>query len=126
MQEEINEALDLEVDYLSAIADMLNEFGFPVIIALAMGYFIYFVWKFVTDELQPMIDKQQTVLIKLIDQMRMLDQDQIRLQEKLNTVLEYRDSQILKEKSSEDNNIIQLFIRLEYSQRLKKRGLATP
>ena len=28
MQEEINEVLDLEVDYLSAIADMLNEFGF--------------------------------------------------------------------------------------------------
>ena len=109
MQEEINELpediLDLEVDYLGAIADMVNQFGFPVIIALAMGYFIYFVWKFVTDELQPMIDKQQTVLIKLIDQMRMLDQDQIRLQEKLNTVLEYRDSQILKEKSSEDNNI---------------------
>ena len=51
-----------------------------------------------TDELQPMIDKQQTTLIKLIDQMRMLDQDQIRLQEKLNTVLEYRDSQVLKEK----------------------------
>ena len=109
MQEEINiereDVLDLEVDYLSVVADMLNEFGFPIIIALAMGYFIYFVWKFVTDELQPMIDKQQTVLIKLIDQMRMLDQDQIRLQEKLNTVLEYRDSQILKEKSSEYNNI---------------------
>ena len=109
MQEEINiereDILDLEVDYLSVVADMLNEFGFPIIIALAMGYFIYFVWKFVTDELQPMIDKQQTVLIKLIDQMRMLDQDQIRLQEKLNTVLEYRDSQIPKEKSSEDNNI---------------------
>ena len=109
MQEEINELpediLDLEVDYLGAVADMVNQFGFPIIIALAMGYFIYFVWKFVTDELQPMIDKQQTVLIKLIDQMRMLDQDQIRLQEKLNTVLEYRDSQILKEKSSEDNNI---------------------
>ena len=73
MQEEINiereDILDLEVDYLSVVADMLNEFGFPIIIALAMGYFIYFVWKFVTDELQPMIDKQQTVLIKLIDQM---------------------------------------------------------
>ena len=104
MQEEINEALDLEVDTLSAIADMLNEFGFPVIIALAMGYFIYFVWKFVTEELEPMIDKQQTTLIKLIDQMRMLDQDQIRLQEKLNTVLEYREAQVLKEKKSEDNN----------------------
>ena len=104
MQEEINEILDLEVDYLTAIADMLNEFGFPIIIALAMGYFIYFVWKFVTEELEPMIDKQQTTLIKLIDQMRMLDQDQIRLQEKLNTVLEYREAQVLKENRSEDNN----------------------
>jgi len=108
MQEEINELpediLDLEVDYLGAIADMVNQFGFPIIIALAMGYFIYFVWKFVTEELEPMIDKQQTTLIKLIDQMRMLDQDQIRLQEKLNTVLEYREAQVLKERKSEDNN----------------------
>ena len=104
MQEEINEVLDLEIDYLSAIADMVNQFGFPVIMALAMGYFIYFVWKFVTEELEPMIDKQQTTLVKLIDQMRMLDQDQIRLQEKLNTVLEYREAQVLKEKKSEDNN----------------------
>ena len=108
MQEEINELpediLDLEVDYLGAVADMVNQFGFPIIIALAMGYFIYFVWKFVTEELEPMIDKQQTTLIKLIDQMRMLDQDQIRLQEKLNTVLEYREAQILKGKNSEDSN----------------------
>ena len=55
-----------------------------------------------TEELEPMIDKQQTTLIKLIDQMRMLDQDQIRLTEKLNTVLEYREAQVLKEKKSED------------------------
>ena len=51
-----------------------------------------------------MFDKQQTTLVKLIDQMRMLDQDQIRLQEKLNTVLEYREAQVLKERKSEDNN----------------------
>ena len=35
MQEEINiereDVLDLEVDYLSVVADMLNEFGFPII-----------------------------------------------------------------------------------------------
>jgi hypothetical protein len=109
MQEEINaseieDITDLEIDYLSPVADMLNEFGFPIIIALAMGYFIYFVWKFVTENLEPQIDKQKTTLVKLIDQMRMLDQDQIRLQEKLNTVLEYRESQILKEKKSEKEN----------------------
>ena len=51
-----------------------------------------------------MIDKQQTTLIKLIDQMRMLTQDQIRLTEKLNTVLEYREAQVLKENRSENNN----------------------
>ena len=108
MQEEIKELpediLDLEVDYLGAVADMVNQFGFPIIIPLAMGYFIYFDWKFVTEELEPQIDKHQSTLIKLIDQMRMLDQDQIRLQEKLNTVLEYRESEILKEKSSEKKN----------------------
>ena len=109
MQEEINaseieDITDLELDYLSPVAAMINEFGFPIIIALSMGYFIYFVWKFVTENLEPQIDKQQTTLVKLIDQMRMLDQDQIRLQEKLNTVLEYRESQILKEKKSEKEN----------------------
>ncbi len=107
MQEEINSAseiediTDLELDYLSPVADMLNEFGFPIIIALAMGYFIYFVWKFVTEELEPQLGKQQTVLVRLIDQMRMLDQDQIRLQEKLNTVLEYKQALALKENQNE-------------------------
>ena len=107
MQEEISnelpeDVLDLELDYLTPVADMLNEFGFPIIIALAMGYFIYFVWKFVTEELEPNLDKQQTVLVRLIDQMRMLDQDQIRLQEKLNTVLEYKQAQALKEGKTND------------------------
>ena len=55
-----------------------------------------------TEELEPNLDKQQTVLVRLIDQMRMLDQDQIRLQEKLNTVLEYKQAQALKGKKNED------------------------
>ena len=111
MQEEINsvseieDITDLELDYLSPVADMLNEFGFPIIIALAMGYFIYFVWKFVTEELEPQLGKQQTVLVRLIDQMRMLDQDQIRLQEKLNTVLEYKQALALKENQNESKQI---------------------
>jgi len=72
------------------IVKIVNDFGFPVVMALGMGYFIYFIWQYVTEELEPKIDKQRTTLIKLIDQMRMLDQDQIRLQQKLNTVLEIR------------------------------------
>jgi len=72
------------------LVKLVNDFGFPVVMALGMGYFIYFIWQYVTEELEPKIDKQRTTLIKLIDQMRMLDQDQIRLQQKLNTVLEIR------------------------------------
>ena len=106
MQEEINELpediLDLEVDYLGAIADMVNQFGFPIIIALAMGYFIYFVWKFVTEELEPMIDKQQTTLVKLIDQMRMLDQDLIRLQQKVDVILEMRENEKKRKNERKD------------------------
>ena len=40
-------------------------------------------------------------LIRCIDQMRMLDQDQIRLQQKVNVVLEYRATQQLLEDAKE-------------------------
>lgn len=79
------------------VVQLVNDFGFPLVMSLGMGYFIYFIWKYVTEELEPKIDKQRTTLIKLIDQMRMLDQDQIRLQQKLNTVLEYRNAQRMRE-----------------------------
>jgi hypothetical protein len=40
-------------------------------------------------------------LIKLIDQVRMLDQDMIRLQEKIKVVLEYRERQELLKENEE-------------------------
>ena len=87
------------------VAGLINDYGFPVVAVVFLGYFIYYVWNFMNKEVKPALGDMHMALIRCIDQMRMLDQDQIRLQEKLNTVLEYRDSQILKEKSSEDNNI---------------------
>ena len=90
---------------IEEIVQLVNDFGFPLVMSLGMGYFIYFIWKYVTEELEPKIDKQRTTLIKLIDQMRMLDQDQIRLQQKLNTVLEYRNAQRMRklQKREKDN-----------------------
>ena len=83
---------------IEEIVKLVDDFGFPVVMSIGMGYFIYFIWKYVTEELQPKIDKQRTTLIKQIDQMRMLDQDQIRLQQKLNTILEIRRNQKNREK----------------------------
>ena len=75
------------------LVGMVNEYGFPIILAVGMGYFIYYVWQFISNELEPEIEKMHMQLIRLIDQIRMLDQDMIRLQQKVNVVLEYKERQ---------------------------------
>tara|TARA_B100002019_G_scaffold293241_1_gene319586 strand:+ start:1081 stop:1353 length:273 start_codon:yes stop_codon:yes gene_type:complete len=72
------------------IVEVVNEYGFAVLLSLGMGYFIFYVWKYVTEQLEPQIEQQHITLIKLIDQIRMLDQDQIRMKQKLETILEVR------------------------------------
>ena len=73
------------------MAKLVTEFGFPVIMAVGMGYFIYYIWAFISDNIQPELDAMHMALIKCIDQNRMLDNDMIRLQQKVNVVLEYRE-----------------------------------
>ena len=94
------------------IVQLINDYGFPIVLAVGMGYFIYYVWQFISNELEPEIEKMHMQLIRLIDQVRMLDQDMIRLQQKVNVVLEYRERQkfledveektALKEKKNEE------------------------
>jgi hypothetical protein len=52
-----------------------------------MGYFVYFIWQFVSKKLLPVIGEANIVLIALIDRVRMLDNDLIRLQQKVNVTL---------------------------------------
>ncbi len=75
------------------IAKLVNEFGFPIVMAVGMGYFIYYVWRFVITELNPKLGTMHMALIRVIDQTRMLDQDMIRLQQKVHVVLEYKEKQ---------------------------------
>ena len=88
---------------MDKLATAIAEFGFPVIMALGMGYFIWYVWKVITIEIKPALGKLFTASIKLTDQLRMLDQDMIRLQQKINVVLEYRESQQLLGETEEEN-----------------------
>ena len=88
------------VDY---IVDIVNDYGF-VLLSLGMGYFIYYVWRYVTEKLEPIIEKQHITLIKLIDQVRMLDQDQIRMKQKLETVLEFKEKRLEELTNEEDNS----------------------
>ena len=69
------------------LAKAINDYGFPIIAALGMGGFIYFIWKWVTEEIDPVLGEASSTLIALIDRVRMLDNDLIRLNQKLNVVL---------------------------------------
>ena len=72
------------------IAAAIKDFGFPVIAAFGMGYFIFFIWKWVTETIDPVIGASMGTLIRLVDRVRMLDNDMIRLNSKLSMVLEHR------------------------------------
>ena len=82
-------------------AVLIAEYGFTTVAIVGLGYFVYFVWQFVNKELDPKIEEMHMSLIKLIDQIRMLDQDMIRLQEKIKVVLEYRERQELLNENEE-------------------------
>jgi hypothetical protein len=86
---------------MNDIVKLINDFGFPIVMAVGMGYFIFYVWKFVITELNPKLSKMHMALIKVIDQTRMLDQDMIRLQQKVNVVLTYKDQENIIEDAQE-------------------------
>ena len=46
---------------------------------------------YVTEEILPALEKANMTVIKLIDRVRMLDNDMIRMDQKINTILELRD-----------------------------------
>ena len=79
---------DQIIDHFSKL---VNDFVFPIIAAIGLGYFVYYVWQWVTKEIDPVLGDASKTLIGLIDRVRMLDNDMIRLTQKLNMVLEFKD-----------------------------------
>ena len=84
------------------IADLVAKFGFPIIAASGMGYIIYTIWIWATVEIKPVLSEANTTLIALIDRIRMLDNDLIRLNQKLNIVLQLRGKEIESDRHLED------------------------
>ena len=79
---------------MNEVVDLINKYGFPIVMAVGMGYIIKYVWEWSTKEVKPVISEANTVLIALIDRIRMLDNDLIRLNQKVNTVLHLRGKMI--------------------------------
>ena len=91
---------EIVVEQGITIGSMVSDYGFPIIAAGAMGYFIYFIWTWVSTKVDPVIGDSHITLIKLIDRVRMLDNDLIRLNAKLDMILQER------EKRAKDNRNI--------------------
>jgi len=85
----------LDVSQLSGI---LSKFGFPIVAALGLGYFVYYVWNWATKKVDPVLGEANITLIALIDRIRMLDNDLIRLNQKLTMIIE------LQNKNEAENN----------------------
>lgn len=86
---------------MDSVAELISQYGFPVVMSVGMGYFIFFIWRFIGDKIDPALEDMHMALIRVIDQTRMLDQDMIRLQQKVDVVLEYRARQQVLEDAEE-------------------------
>ena len=75
------------------IAQIIADFGFSVVMVVGLGYFVFFVWTTITEKIDPSVEEMKATIIRLTDQLRLLDQDMIRLQQKVNTVLEVREKE---------------------------------
>lgn len=75
----------------SSLIEAINQYGFPIVAAMGLGYFVYYVWRWVTTEIKPVLGQASTTLVALIDRIRMLDNDMIRLTQKIQMVLELKE-----------------------------------
>jgi predicted negative regulator of RcsB-dependent stress response len=76
--------MDVTSKYLT-VTTIIQDYGFPIVAVFFLAYFIWFLWKYITNEITPKLNSTSATLIKLIDRVRMLDNDLIRLETKVRT-----------------------------------------
>ena len=84
---------------MEELANAINQYGFPIIAALGLGYFIYYIWQWVTTKVDTVVHESHMTLIALIDRIRMLDNDLIRLNAKLDMIIQQQKENGKKRKT---------------------------
>ena len=84
------------------IAVIISEYGFPIVATVGLLYILYYIWNFITKNIKAKLADANVTLIALIDRVRMLDNDLIRLQQKLDTVIELRELKDEEPKEDEE------------------------
>ena len=81
------------------ILQILEQYGFATVAAIAMGWFIWFIYTYITQEITSKLGEANKALIILLDKIRRLDNDLIRVKTKLNNVLTLREEEKRNKKS---------------------------
>tara|TARA_Y200000002_G_scaffold267356_1_gene222243 strand:+ start:672 stop:950 length:279 start_codon:yes stop_codon:yes gene_type:complete len=85
---------------MKIVIEILSVYGFPTLAAIGMGWFIWFVYNFTTKNIKKKLSETNVVLIALLDRIRMLDNDIIRLRAKLDAVIQMQENEKLTKSSS--------------------------
>tara|TARA_Y100001973_G_scaffold97035_1_gene152588 strand:+ start:1034 stop:1288 length:255 start_codon:yes stop_codon:yes gene_type:complete len=81
------------------VIEILNQYGFATLAAIAMGWFIFFIYTYITQEVTKKLSDASGALIQLIDKIRRLDNDIIRLRSKVNTIITLQEQEKDKNKN---------------------------
>jgi hypothetical protein len=73
------------------LAELISKYGFPIVAAFGLMGLLWYVWNWVTKEVKPVISEANQTLIELIDRIRILDNDLIRLNQKVETYLKLKN-----------------------------------
>jgi len=68
------------------IVSLISDYGFPIVAVFFLAYFIWYLYNYSVKEIKPKLGSTSTTLIALIDRVRMLDNDLIRLKTKVETM----------------------------------------
>ena len=86
---------------MEELSNLISQYGFPIIAAIGAGYMVYYVWRWTTEVVDPILSEAKTTLIALIDRVRMLDNDLIRLNQKLNVILQLREQELEEQREKD-------------------------
>jgi len=87
------------------VVTSIQQYGFPIVATVGLLWVVYFIWKYITNNIKTKLGQANTTLIGLIDRIRVLDNDIIRLQQKLDTVIELRELDNAKDKQKEATRV---------------------
>jgi len=84
------------------VTQAISDYGFPIVATVGLLYMIYFIWSFITTKIKTRLGETQKIVVDLIDRIRLLDNDIIRLQQKLDTVIELKERMKLDEQEQQE------------------------